>query len=399
MPKRKFVPKDLLEILAAATLIFAFGVWEHMPNIVPSHYSDITSVFWREGVGSGRHLIPYYQFTFEYPVIVGILVYLCSSIRTFIPDFSLAMAYYTLFMSLFLYAFTIGTIIALYRVLELIKGDKSRIWKCFLIMPSFIMFTVYNWDMIAVFFMVLSLYFFLKDELWKACAALGLGIASKVYPIMLLPVYILEAPKWKERINLSLVTFSVFLLLNAPFMALNFNGWFQTWTYHASWGIEDSWLIFLFDQMDPKAHYVALAVLIYLVYKGLLESSKKSYESKAERVIERSFLMCVAWLFGNYVVTPQMALMLLPFYVLIPALPLALIYISEVLNALIIVLWFTPELNLGNPLIASSPVQWAAAARQVIWLSFFLILLFQQRIKMFLKALFRRVEEQQLLMP
>lgn len=393
MSEGKFMPRDLFEVLAAATVIFAFGIWEHMPNIVPSHYSDITSIFWREGVGRGSHLIPYYQFTFEYPVIVGILVYVCSSVRAFIPDFSLAMAYYTLFMSLSLYFFAVGTIIALYKVLELVKGDKSRIWKCFLIMPSFIMFTVYNWDIIAVFFMVLSLYFFLKGRAWKAYVALGLGVASKVYPIMLLPVYVLEAAKWKERLSSPLITFGVFLLLNSPFMALNFDGWFQTWTYHASWGIEDSWLIFIFDQMDPKAHYVAFAVLIYLVYKGLLESSKKVYGSKAERVIERSFLMCIAWLFGNYVVTPQMALMLLPFYVLIPSLPLALIYASDILNALIIVLWFTPELNFGNPLIASSPVQWAAAARQAIWLSFFLSLLFQKQVRTFFRTLFKRVEE------
>ncbi|MEM4649415.1 MAG: hypothetical protein QXP78_01970, partial [Candidatus Bathyarchaeia archaeon] len=98
------------------------------------------------------------------------------------------------------------------------------------------------------------------------------------------------------------------------------------------------------------------------------------------------------WLFGNYVVTPQMALMLLPFYVLIPFLPAALIYLSEVLNALIIVLWFTPELNLGNPLVASSPVQWISAFRQIIWLTLFIYVIFREKTRFLIKKLFERVK-------
>jgi len=390
----KKIDKNLIELLIASTMIFSFSVWEHMPNIIPNHYSDITSVFWREGIGQGAHRIPYIQYVFEYPVIVGMLVYLCSFAgRSLASSFSLAMTYYTLLMDFALYFFTIGTIIIVYKLITLINGEKTRIWKYFIIMPSFIMFIVYNWDIIAVFFTVLSLYFFLNEEKLKAAAAVGLGVAGKVYPILLLPVYMLEVKSWRERFILPLTTLGVFTALNLPFIALNFNGWLQTWLYHASWGIEDSWLIFFFNQMDFKAHYVALGVLIYLVYKALLETSKKNYNSKSERVIERSFLMNLAWLFGNYVVTPQMALMLLPFYALTSFLPTTLIYLSEVLNALIIVLWFTPELNLGNPLIASSPVQWIAASRQIIWLSFFIYIIFREKTKLLIKKLFKRIEE------
>ena len=389
----KKIDKNLIELLIASTMIFSFSVWEHMPNIIPNHYSDITSVFWREGIGQGVHRIPYIHFIFEYPVIVGMLVYLCSFVaRSITSSFSLAMAYYTFLMDVALYFFAIGTITMVYKLVTFINGDKTRIWKYFIIMPSFIMFIVYNWDIIAVFFAVLSLYLFLMNKKLKAAIAIGLGIASKVYPILLLPVYIIEVKSWKERFALTLIALGTFVTLNAPFIVLNFNGWLQTWLYHASWGIEDSWLIFFFDQMDPKAHYVALGVLIYLIYKGLLETSKKTYGSKTERVIERSFLMNLAWLFGNYVVTPQMALMLLPFYVLISFLPAALIYLSEVLNALIIVLWFTPELNLGNPLIASSPVQWIATSRQIIWLIFFIYIIFRERTKVLIKKLFERIK-------
>jgi uncharacterized membrane protein len=390
----KKIDKELTEVLIASTMIFSFSVWEHMPNIMPNHYSDITSVFWREGIGQGAHAIPYIQYVFEYPVIVGVLVYLCSFAgRSLGSSFSSSMAYYTFLMNFTLYFFALGTVIIIYKLAKLINVDKARIWKFFIIMPSFIMFIVYNWDIIAVFFTALSLYFFLNEKKLKAAAAVGLGVAGKVYPILLLPIYMLEVKSWRERFTLALTALGVFTALNLPFIILNFNGWLQTWLYHASWGIEDSWLIFFFNQMDPKAHYAALAVLIYLVYKALLETSKKTYSSKTERVIERSFLMNLAWLFGSYVVTPQMALMLIPFYVLISFLPSALIYLSEVLNALIIVLWFTPELNFGNPLIALSPVQWIAASRQIIWLSFFIYTIFKEKTRLFMEKLLKRIEE------
>ena len=387
------IPRDLVEIVAAATMIFIIGVWEHLPVVVPNHYTDITSVFWREGIGTGAHLIPYNQFMFEYPVLVGLLVYAASSVRLIVPEFSIAMNYYTLLMDAALYPFIIGTVIVSYKIVNLIGGQKTRLWKAFLIAPSFLMFTVYNWDMIAIFFATLSLYYYLKKDKTKSALSLGLGISAKLYPCMLLPVYLLEEKTWKDRLKIICLSVGVFLAFNSPFAIANFSKWFETWTYHAAWGIEDSWLIFFFNQMDTNAHYVGLVVLLYLVYRGLAGTSKKQYETESARVIERSFLMNVAWLFGNYVVTPQMALMLLPFYVFIPTISLPVVYAVEIMNALIIALWFTPELNLGNPLISTSPVQWLAAGRQLIWLGLFIQILYPTQTTKLFDRLMKRLGE------
>ncbi|MEM2122282.1 MAG: hypothetical protein QXE79_01465 [Candidatus Bathyarchaeia archaeon] len=384
---------ELYYVLAAGTVLYLFSVWEHLPGITPSHYSDVMSIFFREGIGRGTHGIPYYDYMFEYPVLVGLAVYLCSSVRLVVPGFNEAMMYYTLAMDAILYIFSMAAIIYLYRLVTLVKGDISRIWKCFLVAPSFIMFTPYNWDIMAIALSTASLYYYLSGEKGKADLSLGLGIGAKLYPVLLILVYILEEKDWPSRLRRFFTPLLVFAALNLPFIVANFQTWFETWLYHARWGIEDSWLIFIFDQMDVKAHYVALAVLVYLLYKGLLESSKRSYPSRDSRVIHRGFLVSVAWLFGNYVVTPQMALMLLPFYVLIPMIPVAAIYAAEILNALIIVLWFTPELNLGDPLIRSSPVQWAATLRQIIWLSLYVYTLYPEKTRTWMKKLFQRIGE------
>jgi uncharacterized membrane protein len=372
--------KELIEILIATMVILSFNSWEHMPSIVPNHYSDVVSIFWREGVGKGQHSIPYLQFLFEYPVVVGLLVYLCSLTRLFASSFSEAMVYYTLSMHFILSLFTLLSILLLYKTCNFLRVDRRRIWKCFLIMPSFLMFPLYNWDMIAIFFSLLSIYSFIIEKHRISALSLGLGMSTKIYPIVMLPVFLFEEKSRKDKALFFLTSHIPILLLNAPFMILNFETWSKTWTFLAGWGIEDSWLIYFFNQMDPIAHYVGFVVMLYLIYKSLAETSKKSYETNAHRIVERSLMMSIAWLIGSYIVTPQMALMLLPFYVLIPKIPLGLAYLGDVLNALIIVFWFSLMQNNINPLAPTSITQILATIRQIVWLIIFLYFLYPERL-------------------
>jgi uncharacterized membrane protein len=205
-------------------------------------------------------------------------------------------------------------------------------------------------------------------------------MSTKIYPIVMLPVFLFEEKSWKDKALFILTSLIPILLLNAPFMILNFETWSKTWTFLAGWGIEDSWLIYFFNQMDPIAHYVGFAVMLYLIYKSLAETSKKSYETNAHRIVERSLIMSIAWLIGSYIVTPQMALMLLPFYVLIPKIPLGLAYLGDVLNALIIVFWFSLMQNNINPLAPTSITQIVATIRQIVWLIILLYLLYPERL-------------------
>jgi len=103
--------------------------------------------------------------------------------------------------------------------------------------------------------------------------------------------------------------------------------------------------------------------------------------------------MNIAWLLGSYVVTPQMALILLPFYVLIPTISLPIIYLAEIMNALIIVLWFSSSLNLGNPLAPTSPVQWFAAGRQIVWLVLFIKTIYPVQTRNLFRSLTKNLGE------
>jgi uncharacterized membrane protein len=384
-----YLPKELQTILMAATVIFAFNVWEHFPGIVPNHYTDIVSIYYRDGVGIGPHGVPYVDYVFEYPALVGVLIYLASLLaRWSSTTFGTSIVIYKLIVDFVLYIFTMVTIIVLYRLTARFRVEPKRIWQVFLIMPSFLMFVDYNFDIMAIAFTLLALYLVMFSKHSSSALCLGLGVCAKLYPGVLLPAFLAMLPSWRSRLRYVLITGAVVSGVNLPFMLAGFQTWFGTWTFLAEWGIENSWLIFAFGQLDPLAHYVGLAVFVYLAYKVMIESHRRKMPSD-EKLLVRSFLLSLAWLLGSYIVTPQMALILLPFYVLLPTVSIIAAYASDTLNALIIVFWFT-EMSLGrNPIAPDNPVQWIALARQLVWLGLFVQGVYPSRLGQWIKGLLR----------
>lgn len=371
----------------AVTVVFAFNVWEHSPAALPNHYTDIVSIYYRNGIGNGALGIPYVDYVFEYPALIGIIVYVAALIaRSSTPDFFASLIEYKLIVDVVLYAFTLITVIFLYRLTTRYQVEPKRIWQAFLVMPSLLMFVDYNFDMVAIAFTVATVYLFIRGKHSTSAISLGLGVCAKLYPGILLPALLAALPSWRSRGKYTVTAAAVVAAVNLPFMLTNFQTWFGTWSFLAGWGIENSWLIFVFGQMDPMAHYFGLGVLLYIMYKVMAETHRRDGSSD-EKLLTRCFLLSLGWLLGSYIVTPQMALILLPFYVLIPTVPLLAAYASDTLNALIMVFWFA-EMGAGrNPIALDNPIQWIALARQIIWLGLLVQGLYPSRLGRWLKGL------------
>jgi uncharacterized membrane protein len=279
-------------------------------------------------------------------------------------------------------------LLAVYRLSTRYRVEPKRIWQVLLVMPSFLVFVDYNFDIIAIAFALLALYMFTGGRHSMSAISLALGICTKLYPGILLPAFLAALPSWRSRARYVMTAAAVVVAVNAPFMLMNFQTWFGTWSFLAEWGIENSWLIFIFQQMDPVAHYLGFVVLLYIAYKVIAETHRGQMSSN-QKLLVRSFLLSLGWLLGSYVVTPQMALILLPFYVLIPTVPILATYASDTLNALIMVFWFT-EIGAGrNPIAPNNPVQWIALARQLIWLGLLVQGLYPSRVGQAIRGLLR----------
>jgi hypothetical protein len=73
-------------------------------------------------------------------------------------------------------------------------------------------------DIIPVFFTVLSAYYLQKQKLSLSALSMGFGIAFKIYPIFLLPFIIFKSDKWLLRIKTSIISLLPVIITNLPFV-------------------------------------------------------------------------------------------------------------------------------------------------------------------------------------
>ncbi len=76
-----------------------------------------------------------------------------------------------------------------------------------------------QFDIIPTTFSVLAMVVATKGKLSTAALLLGFGIAFKVFPIFLLPILVLLANRWSERIKIGLIALTPYLLSLLPFLS------------------------------------------------------------------------------------------------------------------------------------------------------------------------------------
>jgi len=343
--------RTLLEIMVVTTAVFVLSAIVHSSSSQPNIYSDITSFWGRREVAEG--LIPYVDFVFEYPQLCGLITYVSASIgRT--PQ-----AYYAL-MSFFLYLFTVGSAVLTYLLAKTSGFDTSRIYRYFLLAPSMIIYLVYNFDIINTFFVLLALYTFQRGKTRLSAASIGLGVLSKLTPVLLIPIFAQKLKTWRRQLVFVAIAVAIPVLANAPLAAASFENWWGGYKWHIDWGLEDSWLVFLFPDSGSWGTAKLLSeILILLVVARVIVW-------KNDDLIRKSFAMLGGFLLVTYVYTPQMNLMLLPFFVLSSE-SLLLFYPWELANAFIILSWFTVPTPPG-PTAAYTTPQWSALVRALLLL-------------------------------
>ncbi len=102
------------------------------------------------------------------------------------------------------------------------KGEKvALVW----LLNPFSLWIIYaysNFDVIIVFFTLLSLYLFKKNKYFFSALGLGLACSIKAYPFLFLPFYLILAPRIKEKFTIFFTTLTVFMATTIPFLSVEF---------------------------------------------------------------------------------------------------------------------------------------------------------------------------------
>jgi len=317
-------------------------------------YSDIQHLW--IGRDIDRHVFPYvnggynefseqlYGGAVEYPVLTGLAIYVAAIGSSTDGDF--------LVFSAILLAIA-GLLSA--AMLAWLAGLRSW-W--FALAPPLVLYAFHNWDLFAVCATVIACWILLRagraegnggtiGRPWPLVAAavtLGVGAAFKIYPMMFaLPVTLwLGGGGWQPAIGVvhrvrarwlvatafAAGTAGVFSLINLPFVIAGAAGWWASFQFQWSRPIDLTTNTIWFWGARPYSdssnaavqHDLALAATVTTLAALLLACALGWVRYGRDRVypwLPVCAAMVCGYLLFNKVHSPQFALWLLPFFVLL----------------------------------------------------------------------------------
>jgi hypothetical protein len=403
-------------LYVAACIFFLLGFWEHLPFSGGRIYSDIVTVYQNRFCFSGPcgTGLPYVNYFVEYPVITGFFMYSMGMLGHILPlhGNDLIESYYA-YSSIFLLIPTFMTISNLIKIMDITgmgQGNR-RALVYFVATPSFVFMLLLNWYVIGVFFAVFGLRKFLEGSNNWSGLLFGISAASNlITAVPALGILSFGTTSWRERVRFVslmgaalLAVYVPVIILNSfphsylnaqqvvvqyPFTFPNMNVITDFLRYEQNWYAEGSWMLAFFTNTSPLRHYIFPSLFVMLsaliMYKGFnIQKSAITELDRAKLVVSASSMFMFAFLFSSYVCTPQMNLVLLPFFVLLPGMSKSYPeFIGfEIVNSLVIVWGFSAPLafiGISLPAVAqfgpiwASPIQFLAVLRS-LWIGKLLI--------------------------
>ncbi|MEM2238010.1 MAG: glycosyltransferase 87 family protein [Candidatus Caldarchaeum sp.] len=340
-------------VAVAAVLSWFLSFYIHHPSVEGNVYSDVASFWWREEhLQNGK--IPCLQYFFEYPPGACFIVYAAR----LMGGQSLE-GYYVAFSMLSLPAY-----LALAWALNRLAGFPTSLF--FIMMPSLIVYGIYNFDHFFTALAASSLVFFMEGRRRVSYLLLGAAFSVKLFTLLLLPVYILDNARRRRDVYGAVVFFSAGALPAVAPVLLSDPSWVSKFVeYHLGWGLENSWTVWLSsDPFSQSAKIVGyLTAFILLV---------RSYFSQASLAV-KGFMVFSGWLLGSPTFTPQMAVWLIPFTAAVSKLWFW-IPLFEASNTAIIFTWFmtsmptypwTPPQTMALIRAAALAAMWVTAYKSV----------------------------------
>lgn len=346
----------LRDFLALSTAAYFLSVSSKI--FYPGFYTDITARYYRVVLPTSNG-IPYHAYFLEYPAIPAILIWVSG----FAPSFF----YYMVTMAFLLFFFVIAAVYFLYRTCTEFGMDRGRIIPFFIMAPSFLVMSFFNWDIVAIGFTTAAIYYFLKGRANLSGFLLGLGFAAKVYPFLLLPVFVKDVRSWQGRLEMFLSAIVGGIIPNLPFIITDFGAWYQSNTSaRAAVYVEDSLWLAIRHYGIITQDWLANAVVWTLIFLAILHVTFSRYP-----LVRKLWLVLAAFVLVYFTYPPQYNLWLLPLFVLDPAVSVIPFLVFDFLDSAIILSWFSVD----NPFAAWGPI-WilsfsriAILAAIVVWIT------------------------------
>jgi len=357
----------LVYLALAAPLVVSLIL--HIPSLPPLFgnwgfkYSDVVGVAYRVVQDPGRWFdhgkylyfatrrgcyLPYVDYRFEYPPLVGLLWALSTCLSGWDLDLHLYIQ---------AGAAAAGYAVLLWALSKFVP--RRRLW-LLLASPSLYLYAVYNWDLLAASLALAGAVYVRKKPL---LAGLMHGLAFNVKWIAAGIAYYYAVALWGQR-EWRRYAAGAALGAAAPMAALYLlapGGFWQMISHHAGWYCENCLYLFAVASPYSPLHryiFIAVAALIAALFPVL-----------GRRIEERRALLGAALSLTvfSYVFPPQMFLFILPFgLTALGKTGLAVLWLADLANFGIMATWYYAE----HPHVAGPP-QTFAFCRNLLLLAIF----------------------------
>jgi len=312
-----------LQIALIVTLVasvLSFGKFNHCrssgwgsPDVyIHMCYSDISALYGAREINTDQWPYASSDNSVEYPVLTGVVMWatglLIDDPNGYRPYFDLNI----LLIALLLFA----SVFILWRL-------KPEYVALFPIAPAVFGSLFINWDIYAVLFALLSLYFYKVQKLDLSALFMGVAISTKFYPGVIL--FGIALILWNQKeitklIRYLLVTFLSWVVINLPVALTNFDGWWRFFKLNID---RDSdlgsiwYAAALLKWPQPNVNNVTIILfLIALMAIGVFYFAVAQSRSDFANLATVAFLTVAAFVTISKVYSPQYILWLTPLAVL-----------------------------------------------------------------------------------
>lgn len=227
--------ESILVVILTAALFAFFSLLQNSFG----RFSDILGYYGMR-FADGQHEWPFTTYTLlganeptvpvQYPALIGLIMWIFSFFVT--PSESAGIEYFrtTATAHIFIYSFV---------AFCLVKLSERRVALFFILSPAVLYSLNRNWDIWAILPMLGALLYFQKGKFRTSSVLLALSIATKFFPIVILvpaSIYFIRKRQLRSMFRFVFETLIYWLIINFPFMLINFRGWLAFYEFNLERG-------------------------------------------------------------------------------------------------------------------------------------------------------------------
>jgi hypothetical protein len=251
---------------------------------------------------TGARPLPYVEDAIEYPVLLG---YVGLWLPSFAPGGSLGRIIVTALILL-------GCLWITLSMLQRIPG--ANVWWIGGFIPLFD-YVLLNFDFLALSLLSVAVYFYARERPRDSALAAAAGTWTKLFPVVTVPAAIADLLRMREYRKLVTSAgwfLAVSVVVNVPFMMLNFKNWSHFFRFNIRRPGEGIWYMMGFSDWkvaNTVTFVMLLAAVLYAaicVYRSAVIEAPAAERTRPYRS-GLAFILC-AWILTSKAQQPQYVL-------------------------------------------------------------------------------------------